>query len=277
MVPAAPSEDADAGRVRFTPASREGEAGAAEAPTREAQSGDAPPQYEEVTLTDLVVTIIDHWVPAVVVLLLVVGGTAAYTFTQPAMYSASATFIPVNAEDAILDVMGSRMFAADVAERVGLVQELGGGDAERAGAVLQSRVDVGSGVGAVPRGGSGSVVTVTATMGNPVDAALVANGYVDTLDDWRGALENVTWGRNWETYYEDAGKNETLARQQLTDLVEGMVYVQELDTAKPPDAASSPNVELNMALGATLGLMLAFMTPFVIEAAGNVRRELRER
>lgn len=266
-----------------------------ETPDGDAPSAQAPPEappepaYEEVTLADLVVTLWDHRVAAVAVLAVAVLVTAGWTAATPPAYEATATVLPVHEEATILAVLGSDRFAADAAERAGVLGDLPGGTRAAKGAALAERVTV-QGTDDPRPGSDRHVLAITATAPDGDEAAAVANAYVATLQDdtWQELLEQVTYDRRWEGYLQAtavSGNNSTepqpynasLARQRLTAYVDELTYVHPLDQAQAPAAPASPSWSLNLALGTTLGLMLGFMTPFVLEAGANVRRELRER
>lgn len=252
------------------------EAGAPDEPSPPPE--DPPPgyYYEEVTLADLVVTLWDHKWPALAVLALVVLGTAAFTAAQTPTYEATATLVPTHEQDVVLSVLESDRYAAHVAESLGLVDEVGGGDPQEAGRTLASSVSVATGSDRVG-GSQKQILRVTATSPDAARSAAVANAYVAKSDATRSLLENVTFDRNWKQYYEEANKSEEKARQELQGLIDGYTYYRPLDNATTPASPSSPDWRLNLALGGTLGAMLAFMTPFTLEAAANVRAELRER
>lgn len=248
----------------------------ADTPPEPGQGPPPEPYYEEVTLADLAITLWDHRRPALAVLGIVLLVTMTYTAVATPQYEATATLVPTHEEATILAVLESDHYAAHVAETLGLVEELGDGNPTRAGQALSDQVSVSTGSDQV-RGEKRNVVRVTATSSDASEAAAIADAYVTTLDSTRGLLENVTFDKRWEQYYQESNKNATQARANLTALVQGYTYYRPLDAASVPDEPVSPDWQLNLALAATLGAMLAFMTPFVLEAGKNVRAELRER
>lgn len=247
-----------------------------DATTEPAQGPPPEPYYEEVTLADLAITLWDHRRAALAVLGIVLLTTITYSALATPTYEATATLVPTHEQATILAVLESDHYGAHVAETLGLVDTLGGGNPTEAGRALGKQVSVSTGSERV-QGERRNVVRVTATASNPGRAAAVADAYVTTLDSTRGLLENVTFDKRWEQYYQESDKNVTRARANLSALVQGYTYYRPLDTASVPDEPVSPDWRLNLALGATLGMMLAFMTPFVLEAGKNVRAELRER
>lgn len=255
-----------------------------EPPASEATDAEAParrgtprePAYEEVTLADLLDVLIRCRALLATVFLVVVAATVTATAIQEPTYEASATLVPTNEQDAVREVLESRSYAEDSARNLGLVDELGGGDPKAAGQALGSQVDVSKWTREIG-GQDRTILTVTASASTAAGARDRANAWLDTLPEWRGYLENVTWDRKWASYYEDAGKNETRAKEQLSGLVENVNYTRELDRASAPGAPVSPDWRHNLALGGTLATMLSLLVPFLVEGVSNALEERRRR
>lgn len=231
------------------------------------------PHYEEVTLADLLDVLIRRRRLVVATFLLVVLGVVAFTALSTPTYASQATIVPTNEKAALLSVMESDSFAADAAQRIDVVDELGDGNATRAGQALLADVSVREGEQQVG-GSSKQIIAIEATADAPERAQLRAAVWVDTLEDWRGYLEKVTRDKVWRQYYEDAGKNATKAEQQVQALVQGMGYYQPLDPASEAEK-TSPDWRLNLALGGTLGAMLALFVPFLVEGVSTALDQRR--
>lgn len=263
-----------------------------------------PPQREEVTLADLLVTIWDHRLAAVAVFLVVLLGTVGYTWyagltaPQPInepdtplqerpRYHGTASVLIVNEEDVVRHVIGSRRFAADVADKLDLMGGELGSDRDQVTTRLMENTTMES------SGRRPTLLTVTVNLTDPQLAAEAANTYVSTLEDWRPFMENITRDRLWPTYLQRYNFNETRAEENLTAFLESLTFFRPLDEAQPPEKPAwrpaeartdatptepaGPSMGLNLALGATMGLLLGLLAPFGLEAYGNVRQEIRRR
>lgn len=226
-------------------------------------------------------------------------------------YRADATVVIFHEREGALWALRSRSLAADAARAAGLVTPTS--NASEAEAVVQ-RLRENTTVTTRGVGGS-TFATVQVVWTDPSGAAALADAHVDALEDRRPLLENLTWARLWESYFAAAAsenrtaeEQEALARARLSGYISGLTYVRpgepamtpatplpppEEEAPEPPpedggdqedEGAEArapedpgPDWRLNLALGATLAAMLAFMTPFVLEAAANVREELEER
>jgi len=233
------------------------------------------PHDEEVTLADLLDVLIRRRRLVVATFALVLLATIVVTVATPPAYTAVATIEPTNERDTVLALLGSDEFAADVAMHLGAVDELGDGNATLAGQTLQEHVTIRDGSQA-SRSSNAALIEIEAEATTATRAGSIAKAYTATLGEHRGHLENVTWDKNWQKYYEQAGKNETKAKAQLRDLVTNMGYYETVDKPTVPPQADSPNWSLNLALGVTLSVMLALFVPFLMEGVANALDERRD-
>ncbi len=232
-----------------------------------------PPDHpEEITLPEL----IEVWwrrkrLGASVVAIIFVGAVMMTGMTS-ATYEASATLLPVNERDEVFAVMESRAFAASVADELGLSNRLG--SEERAVLDLQKRVDVVKGTNRVGDQDE-TIVTITAQADSPQGASATANAYLSSLEEWGEYFKEITWGKRWEAYYQDAGKDVEVAERELSALVDNMTYWQPLDQAVPPGGAISPDWSLNLALGGAMAMVMGAIAPFLAEGVSNAWTELK--
>lgn len=246
-----------------------------EASDSEADSGPNHPQndqspdevsYEEVTLADLLDVLVRRKRLLVGTFLVVLLGTVAITALTTPTYEAQATIISTNERDEVLSVMRSESFREDVGTH------LEANTSAPADDLSQASVSVQRGTGQIGEQDK-TIISITAEHPTGEGAAAIANGYVPTLEDWRPYLENITKAKKWQQYYEEADKNTTQAHADLDGLLENREYWRSLDQAQVPSEPVSPDWQLNLALGATLAVMLALFVPFLVEGVANAREK----
>jgi len=244
---------------------------------------EATPAVQEVTLADLVRTLWRRKWVLLATFAVVVAGGAAYTFLKTPQYTSTATLVGLEQQDVIQRWLESRQAAEWVSERLGdpLLSNLFPGQwsqssgswtgeppsIEAAGRKVAERVDV-TVTPPVP-GRTDRTMRIVSGFSDPGLAADVANAYLDSLEVIRPVLQNVTESALFQEFYD--GQNAQDARRQAHEVALEREYWIVLDPAYAPVSPSSPNVPLNLALGAVLGLLLGVFAAFTAQWVSNYR------
>src|SRR4051812_15016536 len=227
------------------------------------------PIYEEKS--DLLQVVRRHWL--IVVAAVVLAAAAAYGVSplQSTKYSASPSLVFGSEGPADSLLRRSSPSSQDTAQRraATIVQRGGGHDvAARAAKTLNRSTDSVAGAIHVENKGVSNIVQVTATAGSARGAAKLANTYANSYVALRGQSDakqakqaRAAIERQLQTLT-PAQRNGPEGRQLrrradelalLTPLASSPIQVAE--RAPPPSSASSPNVKMNVALGALIGLL----------------------
>ena len=243
---------------------------------------DITPVVQEVTLADLVRTLWKRKWVLLTVFVVVMAGGAAYTFLKTPEYTSRSTIVALEQQDIIQRWLESRQAAEWVADRLGdpLLSKLFPDDwsadgnwkgeppsDEAAGRALSNWVTV---VTTPPVSGrTDRTMRVQAVLSDPLLARDVANAYLDSLEVIRPTLQNVTESALFQQFYD--GQNAQDARRQAHEVALEREYWIVLDPAYAAQAPSSPNVPLNLALSAVLGLLLGVFAAFTAQWIANYR------
>ena len=227
----------------------------------------AIPEPDEVSLADIVrVLWRRRWV-LLGLFLVTVAGAVAYTLLKDPLYESEATVVAVEQQDVIQHWLESRQAAVWVADRLGepLVSRLFPGEAdpgdERAGRAVAGLVTVTVAPRTTQQVDRSIAIKVATTDANL--ARDVANAYIASLEVIRPQLQNVTESQLFVQFYD--GQNEPEARRQAHQVALEREYWIVVDPAYAADRPSSPNVPLNLGLGAVLGLLLGVVGAFFAE------------
>lgn len=257
-----------------------------------ARSSAPPPsrsdeEFEEVTLADIVRVLHQRKIVlGSVFLVCMLVGVAFTAFATP-QYESQATMIPLEHRDIISNWLDSRRAAGLVVEEMGdrvnsalypdrwdsQAQAWTGEEptTQEAGAELAKHVTIEEGSSGV--GGTDQrFLAVTVQLSDPVLARLVAEAYVETLDDLRPRLENITRQEAFNRYYE--GDNEQQAQRRAEVTAENKDYWIMLDEPLTGEQVS-PNAVLNLSLAGVLGLFLGVFGAFFANWIQQFRAETR--
>lgn len=239
------------------------------------------PEPREVTLADIVRVLWRWRYVFLAVFLVTVAAGVAYAALKQREYTASGTIVAVEHQDVIQRWLESRRAAIAVAERVGdpLLSRLYPAEwdgaawrgeppsPERAAGAISSLVTV----AAQPRttGPTDRTLKLTVTFPDPGLARDIANAYLASLDVIRPQLQNVTESQLFVQFYD--GQNEPDARRQAHQVALEREYWLLIDPAYAPQAPSSPNVRLTLALCVVLGLLLAVLAAFAAQWVASYR------
>ncbi|HUR60844.1 MAG TPA: Wzz/FepE/Etk N-terminal domain-containing protein [Candidatus Thermoplasmatota archaeon] len=247
------------------------------------------PEAAEVSLADLVRVLWRRRYILLVVFLLTLGAGIAYTVLKTPQYTSTATVVPLEQTDIIQHWLESRQAAQWVATKLGdplqsklfptewsaasrswTTQPPG---EERAGRAVASLVDVTPAPSTTAKADRALVVKVVFTDGG--QARDIANAYLESLEVLRPRLQNVTESALFEKFYSQNTQNAQEARRQAHEVALEREYWIVLDPAFAATSPSSPNVPLNVALSAVLGLLLAVVGAFTWEWVANYRVSAR--
>ncbi len=254
---------------------------AARDPQRDQRSSPPPePEYEEITLADIVQVLHRRKIVLISIFLVtILAGIAVTAFSEPE-YESEATMIPLEHQDIIHNWLASRNSAELVVDRVGdpvtsqlypdrWNEQQGAWEdepptSEQAAARLVQHVTVTE--------QEDRFLRLTVTFNDPQLTQTVASAYLETLDDLRAHLEDITRQEAFDRYYD--GTNEQQAQNRAETTAQQKDYWIMLDRPLTGDQ-TSPNPTLNIALAATLGIMLGIFSAFLLEWVQNYRTEMR--
>ncbi len=240
------------------------------------------PQFEEITLADIVRTVHRRKVLlAGVFLLTVLGGIVATVMTDPE-YEATASVIPISNIDIIRNWLASRQAAEVVVGQLGNrvlpalfpdrwddgAQAWRGEPptAEEGAAALVPHVAASRlpGTAANER-----IVTVSVTLGDPLLAKEVADAYVASLEALRPRLEELVRADTFTKHYD--GTNEKEARQRSETTAREQEFWLVLDSASASGSPVRPRPATNLAFAGVLGLVLGIAAVFLADWISRVR------
>lgn len=249
----------------------------------------ADDDYEEITLADLVDTLLKRKAVVIVTLLLAVGAGAALADREPVTYAAETRLVPLASTTIITSYLSSHQAAKDIVVDEGdvLRQTLALPDASDA--ELATKVDGFSRVvwstpveedeeetGETRR----VLVTIEVTADTPETAAAIAEAYLRSLENIRPILQELHEDGRFNFYFartENLALNVTeareLAREDAQRKAFWLVFDDEADVEKQ---GGGSNLKLNLALGVVLGLMLGVFAAFSVEWWSNYRAERKK-
>lgn len=204
-------------------------------------------------------------------LLLVPAITLVYTATQAKKYTASADILledPGLESSVVSNVAAPASSAQDIATLVDTTVTVANlpAIAKRTAAKLGGRVTAGdvSGAISVTPAGSGRVVTVTSTHGDPRKAAAIGTAYAQ---EFVGFLRDILRSRILEARQKLAGQPALRSRESeltaLAALQTGNARV--VQPAAVPSGPSSPKPVKNLIAGVGLGLLLGVSLALLFE------------
>ncbi len=233
--------------------------------------------------------------PIILVCIVAAGGIAFFVeHRKPKQYSATATLL-FQDTNLSAEFGGASLFepssdpATQAATNLGLVssrnvsaataQALGGGTTEAQVAVAVAAASV----------GASNLVSVTATTGDPDRSAKVANTYAQTfITEQEQAYRNTVLRARQLVLQQVAQLSKSSGNgAQIASLngqanrllaLEGLQNgnVQQVATAAPPTAPSSPHVKKMTALGLLLGLFLGFGIALLVDQLDRTIKSLDE-
>jgi len=234
-----------------------------------------------VTLADIVRVLYQRklLIGGVFLACLLVGvGATAFSSTT---YESEATMIPLEHSDIISNWLSSRHAGELVVEDMGqrlypvLYPEKWSPQTEsfegqeptlrESGAAVSGKVSV--------ERNEDRFLVITVTTSDPQLSRDVAKSYMNTLEDLRPRLENITRQEAFNEYYN--GDNEQEAQRRAETTAEQTDYWIILDRPLAGNA-QGPNLTLNLALAGVLGTMLGVFSAFGANWLSNFRAELDE-
>lgn len=246
------------------------------------------PEYQEVTLADLVRTLFRRKLVLASVFLLVLLGGVAYAVFQEPTYESRASIVTLEHGDIIKNWLESRQAGEDVAEAVGdpvvglLFASRWDPSAEAWDGEPPSRQEAGEALrdlttieytGVRPGLPVDRLLKVTVRHNDPIVTREVADAYVESLQELRPLLINITRDERFERFYQQSG-NEQAARAEAEKIAQNREYWRPLDDAATGEQVG-PNTTLHIALSVVLALMLSVFAVFFVEWASQYRAERR--
>lgn len=200
-------------------------------------------EREKMTVADLLRAVKRHWVLEIILFIVAVGVTSAYTFTATPMYAAKTQLMAKAVSDSSSANASTSSAASMVSSALGGVAQLAQSDA-----VLEPVVD-NLGLHTDVSGLRGRVYAETVESSPFINLTVT----YDNADDAVAILEQVTDQLN----------------KQTAASVSQNIQLSVVQKPVRPSVPSSPNVTFNMAVGVTAGLILAVLAAVARELADN--------
>lgn len=248
----------------------------------------AEEEYQEITLADLVDTLVKRKVIVIVTLLLAVGIGAVLSSTEPVTHVAEASFVPLGSTTIITSYLDSHQAAKDILAAEGdTIRPLLDPDGEMTDAQMveeireMTRIKWSDPVVQDPEGGDRVLITARVEADDEQVAVAIAEAYLTVLPTIRPFLQEEYEDTRFNFYFartEHLALNVTEARELARGDAERKEFWFIFDEqADVKETGGDSNLKLNLALGVVLGLMLGVFAAFTAEWWSNYRAERRAR